>query len=93
MFHGQGNQVITLGTEAFKWYAPYREKGEVDSYFKRGDRFEEKLTVNLTATDDEGNSKEKSIALLPLPHPSPLNKRYYAIFPEMLQHRLAQVEF
>ena len=93
VFHWQGNQVITLGTEAFKWYAPYREKGEVDSYFKRGDRFEEKLTVNLTATDDEGNSKEKSIALLPLPHPSPLNKRYYAIFPEMLQHRLAQVEF
>jgi uracil-DNA glycosylase len=93
VFHWQGNQIITLGTEAFKWYAPYREKGEVDSYYKRGDRFEEKLVVNLTATDDEGNSKEKSIALLPLPHPSPLNKRYYAIFPEMLQHRLAQVEF
>ena len=78
MFHGQGNQVITLGTEAFKWYAPYRE----------GDRFEEKLVVNLTATDDQGNSKQKSITLLPLPHPSPLNKRYYAIFPEILQHRL-----
>lgn len=92
-FHWQGNQIITLGTEAFKWYAPYREKGELDEFFKREDRYETKITVNLTATDDEGNSKEKSIILLPLPHPSPLNKRYYEIFPQMLQQRLAQVEF
>lgn len=93
VFHWQGNQIITLGTEAFKWYAPYREKGEVDKFFLQSDRFEEKLIVNLTATDEEGNSQQKSIALLPLPHPSPLNKQYYGIFPKMLQQRLAQVEF
>lgn len=93
VFHWQGNQIITLGTEAFKWYAPYREKGEIDQFFKRSDRYEEKLIVNMTATDDEGNTQQKSITLLPLPHPSPLNKRYYVIFPEMLQQRLAQVEF
>ena len=93
VFHWQGNQIITLGTEAFKWYAPYREKGEIDQFFKRSDRYEAKLTVSMTATDGEGNSQQKSITLLPLPHPSPLNKRYYAIFPEMLQQRLAQVEF
>ena len=93
VFHWQGNQIITLGTEAFKWYAPYREKGEVDKYFKRSDRFEEKLIVNLTATDELGNSKQKSVALLPLPHPSPLNQKYYAIFPKMLRYRLSQVDF
>ena len=93
VFHWQGNQIITLGTEAFKWYAPYRDKGEVEQYFKRGDRFEEKLVINLTATDDQGQSHQKAVALLPLPHPSPLNKRYYSIFPEMLKHRLSQVEF
>ena len=93
VFHWQGNQIITLGTEAFKWYAPYKEKGEIDQFFKRSDRYEAKLTVSMTATDGEGNSQQKSITLLPLPHPSPLNKRYYAIFPEMLQQRLAQVEF
>ena len=93
VFHWQGNQIITLGTEAFKWYAPYRKRGEVNNYFKRSDRFEETLTVNLTATDSEGNSKQKSITLLPLPHPSPLNEKYYAIFPKMLKQRLSQVEF
>ncbi|VEP12326.1 Uracil-DNA glycosylase [Hyella patelloides LEGE 07179] len=93
VFHWQGNQIITLGTEAFKWYARYREKGELDRYFKRSDRYEEKLVVEITATDDRGNSKQKSIILLPLPHPSPLNKKYYAIFPKMLQQRLAQIEF
>ncbi len=34
VFHWQGNQVITLGTEAFKWFAPYAVKGELDSFFK-----------------------------------------------------------
>jgi uracil-DNA glycosylase len=93
VLHWQGNQIITLGTEAFKWYAPYREKGEVDKFFKRSDRFEEKLIVNLTATDEQGNSIQKSVILLPLPHPSPLNKKYYGIFPQMLKQRLTQVEF
>lgn len=93
VFHWQGNQIITLGTEAFKWYAPYGQKGEVEQYFKRSDRFEEKLIVNLTATDEQGINRQKSLTLLPLPHPSPLNKKYYGIFPQMLQQRLAQVEF
>ncbi len=93
LFHWQGNQVITLGTEAFKWFAPYAPKGELDNFYKQSDRFEAKLTVNLSASDDMGMTHQKAITLLPLPHPSPLNQKYYAAFPKMLQQRLAQVEF
>ncbi len=93
VMHWQGNQVITLGTEAFKWFAPYGEKGEVDDFFRRSDRFENLLAVNLTATDNLGIIHTKTIKLLPLPHPSPLNQKYYSAFPKMLQKRLAQVDF
>ncbi len=93
IFHWQGNQIITLGTEAFKWFIPYGGKGEVEDFYKSRDRFERKLTVNLSATDDLGMTHQKVITLLPLPHPSPLNQKYYAAFPRMLQTRLAQVEF
>jgi uracil-DNA glycosylase len=93
VFHWQGDRIITLGTEAFKWFAPYRAKGEVDDFYKRSDRFENNLTVNLSATDDSGMTHQKVVTLLPLPHPSPLNKTYYADFPRMLQKRLSQVEF
>lgn len=91
--HWQGNQIITLGTEAFKWFAPYGAKGEVDSFYRSSDRFSAQLTVNLSATDDLGVTHNKTITLLPLPHPSPLNQKYYRAFPGMLQKRLAQVEF
>ena len=93
VFHWQGNQMITLGTEAFKWFAAYAAKGELDSFYRSEDRFENKLTVNVSATDDSGMSHTKALTLLPLPHPSPLNQKYYAAFPKMLQQRLAQVEF
>lgn len=92
--HWQGNQIITLGTEAFKWFAPYGTKGEVDTFFRQGDdRYQKQLTVNLTTVDDAGRQHSKTITLLPLPHPSPLNQKYYSAFPKMLQTRLAQVEF
>lgn len=93
VFHWQGSQVITLGTEAFKWFAPYGAKGEIDSFYRTSDRFEQQLTVNITATNDLRMTQTKAITLLPLPHPSPLNTTYYAAFPKMLQHRLSQVEF
>lgn len=94
VFHWQGDQIITLGTEAFKWFAPYGGKGEINDFFSQeSTRYEQKITVNLTATDESGISQSKAIDLLPLPHPSPLNAKYYAAFPGMLQKRLAQVEF
>lgn len=93
VFHWQGNQVITLGTEAFKWFAPYGKQGEVNNFYTQGDRFENQLTVNISAPDATGLTQTKVITLLPLPHPSPLNQKYYAAFPKMLQQRLSQVDF
>ncbi|MEM7757384.1 MAG: uracil-DNA glycosylase family protein [Cyanobacteria bacterium P01_A01_bin.40] len=94
VLHWQGDQVITLGTEAFKWFAPYGGKGELDSFYRRtSDRFEQQLKVKISATDSSGLAHTKVITLLPLPHPSPLNQKYYAAFPKMLQKRLSQVEF
>lgn len=93
VFHWQGQQIITLGTEAFKWFTPYGGKGEVTKFWQQSDRYETKLVVNLTATDDLGMEHQKPVTLLPLPHPSPLNQTYYAKFPQMLQQRLTQVDF
>ncbi len=93
VLHWQGHQIISLGTEAFKWFEPYGRRGEVNGFFRRGDRFESALNVTLTATDNQGLEHQKVVTLMPLPHPSPLNQRYYAKFPQMLQDRLAAISF
>ena len=89
----QGQQIITLGTEAFKWFAPYGQPGEVDEFFSRGDRFQASLELAITAQNSQGKRGQRRINLMPLPHPSPLNKRYYAQFPQMLQQRLGNIAF
>ncbi|MEM1367190.1 MAG: uracil-DNA glycosylase family protein [Cyanobacteria bacterium P01_H01_bin.15] len=91
--HWQGNQIITLGTEAFKWFIPYGRKGEVMGYWGDRDRYAKTLPVTLTATDSAGQAHQKTAQLMPLPHPSPLNKQYYSKFPDMLQQRLNQIPF
>ncbi|MFM1843245.1 MAG: hypothetical protein RLZZ490_1987, partial [Cyanobacteriota bacterium] len=83
----------TLGTEAFKWFAPYGQPGEVDEFFQGGDRFQSSLDITLMAKNAQGQGGQRPIKLMPLPHPSPLNKRYYAQFPQMLQQRLANIAF
>ncbi len=93
VIYWQGDQIITLGTEAFKWFTPYGSRGEVNQFWERGDRYQTKLVVNLPATDERGRQYQKEVSLYPLPHPSPLNQQYYAKFPAMLQQRLTQVAF
>jgi uracil-DNA glycosylase len=93
VLYWQGNQIIPLGTEAFKWFAPYGLKGEINNFFKRSDRFESRLRLILRATDEAGEPCSKAITVLPLPHPSPLNQKYYALFPSMLQQRLNEFDF
>jgi uracil-DNA glycosylase len=93
VLHWQGSHIITLGTEAFKWFIPYGKKGEVNQFFQQGDRFSHQLGVTLTATDDLGMTHQRPVTLLPLPHPSPLNQKYYALFPKMLQQRLNDFAF
>ena len=93
VFYWQGRQIITLGTEAFKWYSPYAAKGVIDQYFRQGNKYESSIDVAVTATNLHGERQQKIVKLMPLPHPSPLNKRYYAQFPEMLQTRLQEIAF
>lgn len=91
VIHWQGNKIITLGTEAFKWFIPYGAKGEVTGFFQRSDRYRASLQVTLRGLDRLRQPHEKQVTLLPLPHPSPLNEKYYAQFPEMLQQRLGEI--
>ncbi len=93
VIHWQGNQIITLGTEAFKWFIPYGAKGELTKFFQRSDRYTAKMRVILRAEDEQGMQNQRQVTLLPLPHPSPLNQQYYGKFPQMLQQRLNEFEF
>jgi uracil-DNA glycosylase len=82
----KGSKVITLGNEAFAWFAPYGEPGDAERFWKREDRYEAVWTCQL----DDGTRK-KTLSIAPLPHPSPLNQRWYKKFPELLDARLRSV--
>ena len=90
----QGTQIITLGTEAFKWFETYSTQKEFANYWSQGDsRYEDSLTVNITTTDCNLQTHTKKITIYPLPHPSPLNQKYYYKFPQMLQNSLSRLAF
>jgi uracil-DNA glycosylase len=82
---------MTLGNEAFKWFSPYAPKGVLAKFFAQSDRYTASIQIILHAQDERGKQHERPVTLLPLPHPSPLNQQYYAQFPQMLQHRLAEI--
>ncbi|HEX8202814.1 MAG TPA: uracil-DNA glycosylase family protein [Isosphaeraceae bacterium] len=81
----RGDYLITLGTEAFDWFARYAETGAHEAFWGRADRYEAELPCVLVA----GGEARKPITLAPLPHPSPLNQRWYKQFPDLLARRLA----
>jgi len=85
--HWRGARILSLGTEAFQWFAPYAEPKAADAFWKREDRYEADLPLVLTA-EVGGETVRKPAVLGPLPHPSPLNQRWYARFPELLAARL-----
>lgn len=80
----EGDRVLTLGTEAFQWFARYAEPGAAEALWAREDRYEADLPCTIVS-----GSREKAITLAPLPHPSPLNQRWYGLFPSLLDARLA----
>ncbi len=82
----RGTRVLTLGTEAFQWFTPYAEPDCAQRFWARDDRFEAELPCVVTSF-----SGEKAIVLAPLPHPSPLNQRWYAKFPSLLDQRLREI--
>jgi uracil-DNA glycosylase len=86
----KGDQVITLGTEAFQWFAPYAATPAFESVGRTDARFEAAFPCQLPA-DESRQVPAKSLRVYPLPHPSPLNQRWFGRFPAMLAHRLAEV--
>ena len=85
--HWKGEHVITLGTEAFAWFEPMAEQGAVAELWDRPDRYERDLDCVLTGP----GTAARRLRVHPLPHPSPLNRRYYAEFPAMLKARLSAI--
>lgn len=83
-----GSQVLTLGTEAFRWFEPYAEGGVFPASAATDARFEGAYPCHLPIGGDGGT---KVVLVRPLPHPSPLNRRWYSRFPEMLAGRLEEV--
>jgi len=88
--HWKGARVISLGNEAFQWFNRYADPAEAAALWAREDRYEAELTCELTVTV-QGKPRTKAISLCPLPHPSPLNARWYGLFPQLLAQRLAAI--
>lgn len=87
--HWRGDRVITLGTEAFQWFAPYApDPAAFEAFWRREDRYEAETRCTLVARSGDREVR-KPLTLLPLPHPSPRNQRWYKQFPGLLARRLA----
>jgi uracil-DNA glycosylase len=88
----KGHHIITLGTEAFQWFEPYIDDEEFQQISKGDQRFRSKVSCKLPSTSHQGTHEPfKQCFVRPLPHPSPLNRRWYSQFPEMLADRLREI--
>lgn len=88
----RGVDVLTLGREAFLWFcigASKEGRQRIEEHWRREDRFQTSLEVELKTTELPG----RALRLHPLPHPSPLNAAWYARFPDLLKERLKQLRF
>lgn len=86
-----GNDLITLGREAFLWFGILQSKETrqaLEAFWTREDRFETSLSTELALSD----GRRKTFRLHPLPHPSPLNATWYKRFPDLLVARLDQLD-
>ena len=87
--HWRGERLITLGTEAFEWFVPYGDDPVAfPRFWKRDDRYEAEIGCTIVAGAG-AHATRKRLALLPLPHPSPLNQRWYGQFPALFARRLS----
>jgi uracil-DNA glycosylase len=88
--HWQGRHLITLGTEAFQWFGPYADQAELADRGNSERRFESAFFCRLPG-GHPASGQAKEMTVFPLPHPSPLNRRWYDRFPAMLADRLTEV--
>ncbi len=85
-----GSDMITLGREAFLWFAilqPRETRQALEAFWAQEDRFETFVEAELQLAD----GRRKTFRLHPLPHPSPLNATWYGRFPGLLARRLEQL--
>ncbi|WP_245391786.1 uracil-DNA glycosylase family protein [Salinicola aestuarinus] len=83
----QGEYIITLGREAFFWFGigqPRAVRHDLERFWAEETRFES--THRITLTLDDGTTRPFTLA--PLPHPSPLNQRWFTRFPALMDRRL-----
>jgi uracil-DNA glycosylase len=78
----QGTELLVLGADALAWFglADPSLAGAVADFQAREDRYTASLSLSV---------RGRAIRVHPLPHPSPLNVRWYRRFPELLAGRLA----
>lgn len=86
-----GRTAIALGSDAFEWFAPYASDPAAFAAFWADEerRYRETITVVVEGSW-EGRSYSREIDVAPLPHPSPLNARWFKAFPALLDARLSQ---
>jgi uracil-DNA glycosylase len=89
--HWKGRNIVTLGTQAFAWFTPYGEEAEFRSTGTTEARFEHAFRCELPGNDYNPGGQPKTVMIYPLPHPSPLNRRWFSRFPAMLAARLLEV--
>ncbi len=85
-----GRDIITLGREAFLWFAINQDKEtktRLEQFWERDDRFTTSVAIEL-----EADGTSRTLRLHPLPHPSPLNATWYKRFPDLLGNRLGQLK-
>ena len=87
--HWRGSFLITLGTEAFEYFTAFGDRAALEAFWKQPDKWEREIAVTVTSDGADG-PEEKTLTLAPLPHPSPLNKKFYPLFPGMLDARLGR---
>lgn len=89
----RGRHLITLGTEAFRWFEPYADPADLAARGGSEQRFESVFACRVVeASPSRRHIPDKEVRVFPLPHPSPLNRRWYDQFPAMLARRLAEID-
>ncbi|MDR9454862.1 MAG: uracil-DNA glycosylase family protein [Spiribacter sp.] len=86
-----GSQVITLGREAFFWFGIGQTpdmRARLEAHWADPQRFETSLAISHAGPDGVA----RTLALHPLPHPSPLNATWFKRFPGLLAARLETLE-
>ena len=83
----RGGDVITLGNEAFAWFALGQSKSVRDALRAFWDHGDARYSRNVEMTLDLAGER-RTLRLHPLPHPSRANAVWCARFPGLLQERL-----